>query len=152
MGQPSTSSLAAMGSTCLGPWYGCSVCWCARDKAIIVRRTTRGWRYAGCIGITWSPCGRSCTGWSISTERRGGRTMQGRQASRWGWYLSGAMAVIVGLPVMSWACAICWGGDDALARGMNVSILFLVSMPFLIGGSIAGVLFVAYRRAQGRHW
>jgi hypothetical protein len=62
------------------------------------------------------------------------------------------MVAIAVLPVVSWACAICWGGDDALARGMNVSILFLVSMPFLIGGSIAGVLFVAYRRAQGRHW
>jgi hypothetical protein len=62
------------------------------------------------------------------------------------------MAVIAMLPVVSWACAICWGGDDALARGMNVSILFLVSMPFLISGSIGGVLFVAYKRAQGQRW
>lgn len=62
------------------------------------------------------------------------------------------MTVIGMLPAAAWACPICWGGDDALARGMNVSILFLASMPFLIVGSIIGVLFVAYRRAQGQRW
>ena len=78
--------------------------------------------------------------------------MQGRQVNRWGLSLLGALAVIAMLPMVSWACAICWGGDDALARGMNMSILFLASMPFLIIGSIGGVLFVAYRRAQGQRW
>jgi hypothetical protein len=62
------------------------------------------------------------------------------------------MAIIAMLPVVSWACAICWGGDDALGRAMSMSILFLASMPFLLLGSIGGVLFVAYRRAQGRRW
>jgi hypothetical protein len=47
---------------------------------------------------------------------------------------------------------VCWGADDALAHGLNVSILFLMSMPFLIGGSIIGVLFVARKRAQGFRW
>lgn len=56
------------------------------------------------------------------------------------------------LPQIASACAVCWEGDDALARGMNVSILFLMSMPFLIGGSIAGVLYVAHRRTQGQRW
>jgi hypothetical protein len=62
------------------------------------------------------------------------------------------MAVIGMLPAAAWACPICWGGDDALAHSMNISILFLMSMPFLIGGSIIGVLFVAYKRAQGQRW
>ena len=71
-----------------------------------------------------------------------------------------AVAALMLLPMASWACAVCWGNDDALARGMNVSIMFLMSMPFLIGGSIFGTLYVAYKRAQGqpgvervtKHW
>ena len=54
------------------------------------------------------------------------------------------------LPALSHACSVCWGADDALAHGLNVSILFLMSMPFLIGGSIVGVLFVAQRQHKGR--
>lgn len=72
--------------------------------------------------------------------------------SRWGGYVCGAIAVMGMLPATAWACPICWGGDDALARSMNTSILFLASMPFLVVGSIIGVLFVAYKRAQGRRW
>ena len=54
------------------------------------------------------------------------------------------------LPAMSHACSVCWGADDALAHGLNVSILFLMSMPFLIGGSIVGILLVAQRQHKGR--
>jgi hypothetical protein len=62
----------------------------------------------------------------------------------------GSLVVLLGLfPTASWACAVCWGGDDALAHGMNVSIVFLMSMPFLIGGSIIGILCIAYKRARG---
>ena len=56
------------------------------------------------------------------------------------------------LPAIASACAVCWGGDDALARGLNASILFLMSMPFLIGGSILGLLFITYQRARGQRW
>jgi hypothetical protein len=55
-------------------------------------------------------------------------------------------------PSAAWACAVCWGADDPLGRGLNVSILFLMSMPFLIGGSIIGVLLVAQKRAKGQRW
>ena len=63
-----------------------------------------------------------------------------------------AVAVLAAglLPVMSHACSVCWGADDALAQGLNVSILFLMSMPFLIGGSIVGVLLVVQRQHKGR--
>lgn len=54
------------------------------------------------------------------------------------------------LPTLSYACSVCWGADDALAHGLNVSILFLMSMPFLIGGSIVGVLLVAQRQHKDR--
>ena len=59
------------------------------------------------------------------------------------------MAAIL-IPAMSNACSVCWGADDALAQGLNVSVLFLMSMPFAIGGSIVGVLFVAQRQHKGR--
>lgn len=73
--------------------------------------------------------------------------MQGR--SHWG-RMVGSLVALLGLfPTGSWACAVCWGGDDALAHGMNVSILFLMSMPFLIGGAIFGILWIAYKRARG---
>ena len=64
----------------------------------------------------------------------------------------GLLVVMAMLPSAAWACAVCWGADDPLGRGLNVSILFLMSMPFLIGGSIIGVLFVAQKRAQGQRW
>lgn len=61
-----------------------------------------------------------------------------------------AAVLVAGLlPVVSHACSVCWGADDALAHGLNVSILFLMSMPFLIGGSIVGVLLVAQRQHKG---
>jgi hypothetical protein len=66
--------------------------------------------------------------------------------------LAGCLVVAAMLPSAAWACAVCWGADDPLGRGLNVSILFLMSMPFLIGGSIIGVLFVAQKRAQGQRW
>jgi hypothetical protein len=66
--------------------------------------------------------------------------------------LAGFLVVAAMLPSAAWACAVCWGADDPLGRGLNVSILFLMSMPFLIGGSIIGVLFVAQKRAQGQRW
>ena len=72
---------------------------------------------------------------------------------KWTYGLLWQVAIWVGLlPTTSWACAVCWGADDALAHGLNVSILFLISMPFVIGGSIIGVLVVARKRAQGVRW
>lgn len=81
-----------------------------------------------------------------------GVPMQGRNVSRWRFFIGGIVALIAVLPVESWACAVCWGADDALAHGLNVSILFLMSMPFLIGGSIFAVIFVAQQRARGERW
>lgn len=66
--------------------------------------------------------------------------------------LESLMMAVVMLPSAAWACTVCWGADDPLGRGLNVSILFLMSMPFLIGGSIIGVLVVAQKRAQGQRW
>ena len=104
--------------------------------------------------------------------------MQGRQMYRWGraalneaalrrhsrgerafrpcadavapWRIVGLATVMVLLPVAAWACAVCFEGDDALARGLNMSILFLMSMPFAIFGSIFGAVYLMHKRAQ-RH-
>ena len=76
--------------------------------------------------------------------------MQGRQRYRWGWGIVGLATVMAVLPVAAWACAVCFDGDDALARGLNMSILFLLSMPYAIVGAICSIVYLAYRRAQ-RH-
>ena len=62
----------------------------------------------------------------------------------------GLATLIALLPVAAWACAVCFEGDDALARGLNMSILYLMSMPFIIFGSIFGSVYIIYKRAQRR--
>ena len=76
--------------------------------------------------------------------------MQGRNMYQRGRRIMGLATVIALHPVAAWACAVCFEGDDALARGLNMSILFLMSMPFAIFGSIFSTVYIAYKRAQ-RH-
>ena len=76
--------------------------------------------------------------------------MQRDKRYRWGWGILGVAALVALLPVTAWACAVCFEGDDALARGLNMSILFLMSMPFAIFGSIFGTVYITYKRAQRR--
>jgi len=72
--------------------------------------------------------------------------------SRWHVLMSSVAIFAVALPSFAWSCAVCWGGDDALSRGLNASVLFMMSMPFLVGGSILGVFYVAHQRARGQKW
>ena len=53
------------------------------------------------------------------------------------------------LPASGWACAVCTGANDAITRGLTVSVLFLMSMPFLIAGVIFGVLIYAQKGPRG---
>jgi hypothetical protein len=99
--------------------------------------------------------------------------MQGRKMYRWGraktpsadavarravpcadtvapWRIAGLATLMVLLPVAAWACAVCFDGDDALARGLNVSILFLLSMPYAIVGTICSTVYIRHTRAR-RH-
>jgi hypothetical protein len=78
--------------------------------------------------------------------------MQQQRLKHKGFYTSSIVAAVGLLPSLARACAVCWGGDDALAHGLNVSIAFLMSMPFLIGGTVFSVLYVAQKRAQGHRW
>src|SRR5437773_4285266 len=74
--------------------------------------------------------------------------MQGPKMYRWGWRIVGLATIMALLPVAAWACSVCFEGDDALARGLNMSILFLMSMPFTIFGAIFGVVYFTQKRAQ----
>jgi len=65
-----------------------------------------------------------------------------------GWRIVGLAVVLALCPVAAWACAVCFEGDDALARGLNMSILFLMSMPFLIFGSIFSTVYIAQKRTH----
>lgn len=76
--------------------------------------------------------------------------MQGHNVRRWGRHAVGLVLVLFLLPVTAWACSVCWDGESPLARSMNIGVLFLMSMPFLIGGAILSTLYVAHKRAQGQ--
>ena len=60
-------------------------------------------------------------------------------------------SLMAALPVdvLAQGCAMCQTvmpkGDDPLARGMFWSVTLLMSMPFLVGGSIGGWLYYRYR-------
>ena len=72
--------------------------------------------------------------------------------SRWRVLMSSLAVFAVALPSFAWSCAVCWGGDEALSRGLNASVLFMMSMPFLVGGSILSAFYVAHQRARGQKW
>ena len=76
--------------------------------------------------------------------------MQGRKMYHWGWRIAGLATLMALLPAAAWACAVCFEGDDALARGLNTSILFLMAMPFTIFGAIFGAVYFTQKRAH-RH-
>jgi hypothetical protein len=40
------------------------------------------------------------------------------------------------------------GAIDPLAKGLNISILFLMAMPFILTGSVGGWFFYMYRRTR----
>jgi ABC-type nickel/cobalt efflux system permease component RcnA len=66
-----------------------------------------------------------------------------------------AAAILLGARA-SWAqgCAMCATGlggvNDPLSRGMNISILFLMSMPFLLTASVGGWLWYSFWRSKQR--
>ena len=63
-----------------------------------------------------------------------------------GTFLVAALGI---LPGTAQACAVCFGGGDALA-GFTVSWLFLVMMPFAVVGTIGGWVYWMHRRGRSR--
>lgn len=56
------------------------------------------------------------------------------------------------LPAVAQACAVCFSGDDdAVTHAFNWSVGFLLAAPYVIAGTIAGCLVIAYRKAAARH-
>jgi hypothetical protein len=59
-----------------------------------------------------------------------------------------AVFTLLARAATSWACAVCFGSDgDPTTDGFNASVLFLLSTPYLVVGSIVGGLVFAYRRS-----
>jgi len=55
--------------------------------------------------------------------------------------------------VVAQGCAMCAtavDGDDPLARGLNISILFMLSMPFVLVGSVGAWFAYMYWRGHAR--
>lgn len=61
--------------------------------------------------------------------------------------LATAMSLV---PAAAWACAVCLTGASDSADGFNASVLFLMATPYVVLGSIAGALVIAYRRSLKR--
>jgi hypothetical protein len=64
------------------------------------------------------------------------------------------LAVLFGGASVASACPSCQaalaGGNGDLARGLYYSILFMMSMPFAIAGTFAGLMYRAVKREQRR--
>jgi hypothetical protein len=57
-------------------------------------------------------------------------------------------ALVLRASEMVYACSVCiTGAGDPTAEAFNASVLFLMATPYLVVGSIAGALFLVYRRA-----
>jgi hypothetical protein len=68
------------------------------------------------------------------------------------WILRSCVAtVLMANPLAAHACAVCvTGAGDPTADAFNWSVLFLMAMPYLVVGSIAGGLFYTYRRTAAK--
>jgi len=78
-----------------------------------------------------------------------------RRAAGWLSALTLAVALqVVPATVLAQGCAMCAtmvdGTDDPLARGLNVSILFMLSMPFLMVASVGTWFTYMYWRSRPR--
>jgi hypothetical protein len=62
--------------------------------------------------------------------------------------LLGLATVLAVLPVAAWAHTVSIEGDAALARGFNMSVVFLLSMPVVIVAVLFGTVYLVQKRAQ----
>ncbi len=64
------------------------------------------------------------------------------------------LAGLLALPeqVLAQGCAMCrtslQGQDDPLVQALNTSVIFLMTMPYLIVGSVGGWIYLAVRRQR----
>ena len=58
---------------------------------------------------------------------------------------------VIMMPAAAKACSVCFSGDDdALTHAFNWSVGFLLAAPYMIAGTIAACLVIAYRRAAAK--
>jgi hypothetical protein len=70
--------------------------------------------------------------------------------ARWIVPLCGVSTVLI-TNLLVHACAVCvTGAGDPTTDAFNWSVLFLMAMPYLVVGSIAGGLFYTYRRTAAK--
>ena len=70
---------------------------------------------------------------------------------KWIVFLCSGLTALIANPLTIQACSVCvTGAGDPTADAFNWSVLFLMATPYLVVGSIAGGLFLAYRRAVAK--
>jgi hypothetical protein len=93
-----------------------------------------------------SPFGRN----DISFPLRALRLCE-RYSEIWLRLCRAGLIVAVLAPQLADACAVCiTGANDPAADAYNWSVVFLLTAPYLVFGSIAGSLFLIYRRKVAR--
>jgi hypothetical protein len=65
--------------------------------------------------------------------------------------MSIASAILASAPRIAHACAMCGlSPGDSAGHAYNTSVLFMLVGPYLTFGSIAGIVYLAYRRTTRR--
>ena len=68
----------------------------------------------------------------------------------WFGLLSAVTGLLAGVTIAQ-ACSVCiTGANDPTAEAFNASVLFLMFTPYVVVGSIAGALYLVYRRAAAK--
>ena len=71
--------------------------------------------------------------------------------AKWSVLVCSGLMALIAHPLIVEACAVCVSGaTDATTDAFNWSVLFLMAAPYLVVGTIAGGLFLAYRRSAAR--
>lgn len=80
------------------------------------------------------------------------RRMLDTPLSRWRIWAVFVLAMLMPADVLAQGCAMCKtalsGPEDPLAHGIFYSSMLMMSMPFVLFGSIGGWIFYTYRRAS----
>lgn len=63
-----------------------------------------------------------------------------------------ALVLLEARDLLAQGCAMCgqMGQNDPTGRAISVSVLYMMSMPYLLAGLVAGVFFLARRRVRVR--
>jgi len=68
------------------------------------------------------------------------------------WIITAALVLMLFSPLAVQACPGCGvANDSTVGQGFNMSIVFLMAMPFIVFGTVAGGLIYYHQRKKPQH-